>query len=63
MLTIQANGAPIAVVGNGHDGSIYSLFRCKECGQVVNADRKASLAVAIKTLVLRKRFLTRIVPD
>ncbi|MEM3186102.1 MAG: zinc ribbon domain-containing protein [Conexivisphaerales archaeon] len=46
-------------VGNGHDGSIYSLFRCKECGQVVNADRKASLAVAIKTLVLLKRFLTR----
>ncbi len=43
-------------VGNGHDGSIYSLFRCKECGQVANADRKASLAVAIKTLVLRNRI-------
>ncbi|MEM4067350.1 MAG: transposase [Candidatus Micrarchaeaceae archaeon] len=40
-------------VGKGHDGSVYSLFKCRTCGQVVNADRKASLAVAVKTLVLR----------
>ncbi len=40
-------------VGNGHDGGNYSLFRCKECGQVVNSDRKASLAVAVKTLLER----------
>ena len=27
-------------VGKGHDGGNNSLFRCKECGQTVNADRK-----------------------
>jgi len=43
-------------VGKGHDGSVYALFRCRECGQVVNADRKASLAVAVKTLSLRSGF-------
>jgi IS605 OrfB family transposase len=43
-------------VGRGHDGSVYALFRCRECGQVVNADRKASLAVAVKTLSLRSGF-------
>ncbi len=43
-------------VGKGHDGSIYALFRCKECGQAVNADRKASLAVAVKTLLERGIF-------
>jgi hypothetical protein len=42
--------------GRGHDGRIYALFRCKVCGQVVNADRKASLAVAVKTLALRNRL-------
>ncbi len=40
-------------VGAGHDGGNYSLFRCKVCGQVVNSDRKASLAVAVKTLLER----------
>jgi len=40
-------------VGRGHDGSNYSLFRCKGCGQVVNSDRKASLAVAVKSLLER----------
>lgn len=40
-------------VGRGHDGSNYSLFRCKSCGQVVNSDRKASLAVAVKSLLER----------
>ena len=40
-------------VGRGHDGGNYALFRCRECGQVVNADRKASLAVAVKTLLER----------
>jgi len=43
-------------VGRGHDGSVYALFRRRECGQVVNADRKASLAVAVKTLSLRSGF-------
>ncbi|MHB1907809.1 MAG: zinc ribbon domain-containing protein [Nitrososphaerales archaeon] len=42
-----------AVAKNGHDGKNYALFRCKECGQVVNSDRKASLAVAVKTLLER----------
>jgi len=40
-------------VGKGHDGANYSLFRCKECGLVVNSDRKASLAVAVKSLLER----------
>jgi IS605 OrfB family transposase len=40
-------------VGKGHDGGNYALFRCRECGQAVNSDRKASLAVAVKTLLER----------
>ncbi len=40
-------------VGNGHDGGNYSLFRCKECGLTMNSDRKASLAMAVKTLLER----------
>jgi IS605 OrfB family transposase len=43
-------------VGKGHDGSNYSLFRCRECGQVVNSDRKASLAVAVKAFLERSGF-------
>ncbi|MDG6991386.1 MAG: transposase, partial [Nitrososphaerota archaeon] len=39
--------------GKGHDGGNYALFRCRECGQVVNADRKASFAVAVKTFLER----------
>ena len=39
-------------VGNGHSSN-YSLFKCK-CGQVVNSDRKASLAIAVKSLLERK---------
>jgi transposase len=31
----------------------YSLFRCKACGLTVNSDRKASLAVAVKSLLER----------
>jgi len=38
-------------VGKGHSAN-YSLFKCK-CGQVVNSDRKASLAVAVKSLLER----------
>jgi transposase len=40
-------------VGRGHDGRNYALFRCNNCGLTVNADRKASLAVAVKTLLER----------
>jgi len=38
-------------VGKGHSAN-YSLFKCK-CGQTVNSDRKASLAVAVKSLLER----------
>jgi len=41
-------------VGNGHNSANYSLFKCK-CGQTVNSDRKASLAVAVKSLLVRNR--------
>jgi IS605 OrfB family transposase len=41
-----------AVAKNGHAKN-YSLFRCKECGLVVNSDRKASFTVAVNTLLER----------
>ena len=41
-------------VGYGHASNNYSLFKCKICGQVVNSDRKASLAVAVKSLLERR---------
>ena len=41
-------------VGKGHNGANYSLFKCLKCGQIVNSDRKASLAVAVKSLLERK---------
>jgi IS605 OrfB family transposase len=40
-------------VGRGHSHSNYSLFECKKCGLVVNSDRKASVAVAVKSLLER----------
>ena len=40
-------------VGKGHDSSNYALFRCK-CGLIMNSDRKASYAVAVKCLLERK---------
>ena len=40
-------------VGKGHDEANYSLFRCNGCGLVVNSDRKASLAIAAKSLLER----------
>jgi len=40
-------------VGYGHAKNNYSLFKCKTCGQVVNSDRKSSLAVAVKALLER----------
>ena len=40
-------------VNNGHHSSNYALYRCKKCGMVVNSDRKASLAVAIKSVLER----------
>lgn len=41
-------------VNNGHHSSNYSLYKCKQCNQIVNSDRKASLAVAVKSVLERK---------
>ena len=41
-------------VGKGHNSSNYALFRCKKCGVVVNSDRKASMNIAIKSLLERR---------
>ncbi len=41
-------------VGKGHSAGNYALFKCS-CGQVVNSDRKASLAIAVKSLVVRNQ--------
>ena len=46
-------------VGKGHDSRNYALFRCQECGVVVNSDRQASLNIAIKSLLERKDILDR----
>jgi len=40
-------------VNNGHDSENYALYRCRECGMVMNSDRKASLAIAIKSVLER----------
>lgn len=45
-------------LGDGHESSNYSLFRCKACGQVVNSDRKASLSIAVKSLLERNKHAT-----
>jgi IS605 OrfB family transposase len=47
-----------AVAKAGHCSSNYSLFKCTSCGQVVNSDRKASLAVAVKSLLERRNHRT-----
>jgi IS605 OrfB family transposase len=39
-------------VGEGHSKANYALFRCG-CGLEVNSDRKASLAIAIKSQLKR----------
>ena len=53
-------------VNDGHLAGNYSLYKCKECGMVVNSDRKASLAIAIKSLLERNQkwfqFSNRQVP-
>jgi IS605 OrfB family transposase len=42
-----------AVARNGHSSGNYALFRCKECGIVVNSDRNASHNIALKCLLER----------
>jgi len=39
-----------------HDSSNYAIYRCGNCGLVVNSDRKASLAVAVKKFAERKEY-------
>jgi IS605 OrfB family transposase len=41
-----------AVAARGHSAN-YALFKCPKCGLIVNSDRKASLAVAVKSLLAR----------
>jgi transposase len=43
-----------AVATSGHSTN-YTLFRCPRCGQSVNSDRKASLAIAVKSLLVRNK--------
>ena len=65
----EENGVPLQVVdayhtskwcphcgavNNGHHSGNYSLYKCKSCGLVANSDRKASLAVAVKSVLERK---------
>ncbi len=40
-------------LNNGHDSVNYALYTCKKCGLTVNSDRKASLAIAVKSLLER----------
>ena len=42
-------------LAKGHSSN-YSLFKCK-CGQIVNSDRKASLAIAVKSLLERNSHI------
>jgi IS605 OrfB family transposase len=42
-----------AVARKGHSAN-YALFKCPECAQTVNSDRKSSLAIAVKSLLVRK---------
>lgn len=41
-------------LNKGHQSRNYSLYKCK-CGLIVNSDRKASLAVAIKSVLERNK--------
>lgn len=41
-------------VGEGHSAN-YSVFRCMKCGLTMNADRKASVAIAVKALLERNK--------
>lgn len=41
-------------VNPGHSSVNYALYVCKNCGKVVNSDRKASLVIAIKSALERE---------
>lgn len=40
-------------INRGHYFTNYSLYVCKSCKQIVNSDRKASLAIAVKSVLER----------
>ncbi len=40
-------------INKGHQTGNYSLYVCKTCNQIVNSDRKASLAIAVKSVLER----------
>jgi IS605 OrfB family transposase len=42
-------------INSGHHNKNYALYRCKECGLEMNSDRKASLAVAVKSALERNK--------
>lgn len=41
-------------VNDGHQSQNYALYKCKKCGMIVNSDRKASLAIAVKSVLERR---------
>jgi IS605 OrfB family transposase len=41
-------------VNLGHSSANYALYVCKTCGKIVNSDRKASKAIAIKSALERE---------
>ena len=40
-------------LNNGHHSGNHSLYKCAKCGLSVNSDRKASLAIAVKSVLER----------
>ncbi len=44
-----------AVAKSGRSSTNYALFKCPACAQSVNSDRKASLAIAMKSLLVRRK--------
>jgi len=42
-------------VNRGHTTKNYAIYKCGLCGQTVNSDRKASLAIAIKSVLERNK--------
>ncbi len=47
-------------LNKGHSSNNYAIYECKRCGMIVNSDRKASMAVAIKSALVREfQGLTR----
>ncbi len=49
-------------LNKGHSSN-YALYKCSKCGMIVNSDRKASLAIAIKSALVRdfKQGLTNFI--